>query len=557
MLTALSIRNFALIDELDLEFDRGLSVFTGETGAGKSILIDALQLALGERASATTVRQRRCEISAEFDLADRADLGRWLAERDLDADGELLLRRVVTAEGRSRAYINGAPVPVQKLRRLGSMLVEVHGQHEHQALVRPAEQLRLLDAYLARPEELAALGAVFEAWKTAGAKLEGLRARAGLDPAELDLLRYQVEELERCAVPADELERLNDEQRRLAGMGDLIAAVGESLELTEGEDDPDNGACARIAAAIRRLESAARLDPKLAEPLELLQAAQIQAQEAAAALNRYRQGLELDPQRLSQVEEQLADIYRLARKHRVEPQELTGQLATLGERLTDALEFEQRDEQYRAELEALETDYRRQAAALSRARQTGGARLSKEVTGLMDQLGMRGGRFEVTLAHDPDGVPRRSGLDEIGFKVTANPGTAPAPLGQIASGGELSRICLALKVTLSEVDRPVTMIFDEVDAGVGGATAQIVGEKLRAVAAATQVFCVTHLPQVAACAQAHFRVEKKKSKGETTTGATRLDDGERVAELARMLGGVKITEQTRAHAAEMLRGAAG
>ncbi len=556
MLTALSIRNFALIERLELEFEPGLSVFTGETGAGKSILFDALQLALGGRASAATVRDQRCEVSAEFDLSRRPDLTQWLAAEELDLDEDLLLRRVLKAEGRSRAFINGVPVPAQKLRQLGDLLVEIHGQHEHQALTRRAEQLRLLDAYLNRPAEVAALAGLFEQWKAAQARLEALRAQAALSPAELDLLRYQIDELERHAVDAAELDGINDEQRRLAGMGDLIAAASEALASIEGESD-DDGAGARLTAAVQRLERAARVDSSLGEPLELLQSALIQTQEAGIALNRYHQSQELDPERLALVEEQLAEIHQLARKHRVAPEDLKQQLAALETRLADAVEFEAREQGLNEEVGRLERKYRKLAGALSEARRSAAAALAAEVTTMMAQLGMQGGRFEIDVDHDPQRPFRRAGLDEIAYRVAVNPGTDLAPLGQVASGGELSRICLAIKVSLSEADRPVSMIFDEVDAGVGGATAQIVGQKLRAVATATQVFCVTHLPQVAACAHTHFKVEKKQRKGATTTSATRLSDAERVAEVARMLGGLKITDQTRAHAEEMLRGAAG
>ncbi len=551
MFTTLSIRDFAVIDQLELEFSPGLTVFTGETGAGKSILFDALQLALGERATSAAVRSGcdRAEVTAEFHLENNPAIQQWLVEQDLDDGQTLLLRRVVTSQGRSRAYVNGTLVPVQTMKELGQKLVEIHGQHEHQTLTRSREQMRLLDVYAGLQDDLAALQRQFEAWKSANAELEALRAQAALSPAELDLIRYQVEELQAAAVSAEQLQELHDEHRRLAHSGDLIQATDQAATIL---DQGDASACDQIARAAGEISSQVKLEPALAEPLELMESALIQAREAAAALARVRAGMDTDPQRLEALDQQLSELHQLARKHRVEAEDLAQKLESLRERLNRAEQADSVERDLSDAVARHEKDYRSLAAKISKKRQRAATRLAEDVTRRIRQLGMERGEFLVRIEHDPNHPPRVIGLDEVLFLVSANPGSPPAPVARVASGGELSRIALGLKVSLSEAEKPPSMIFDEVDAGVGGATAQTVGERLREVAQGSQVFCITHLPQVAACGHQHFQVSKEQDEQSTRTRVQQLPEMSRVEELARMLGGRKVTDQSLAHAREML-----
>jgi DNA repair protein RecN (Recombination protein N) len=551
VLSGVSVRNFAIIDEVSLELGAGLTVLTGETGAGKSILVDALGLVLGDRADAAAVRHgaERAEISASFDLARLPEVARWLTEQALDADGECVLRRVISAEGRSRAWINGAPATLQTLRDLGERLVEIHGQHEHQSLARPAAQRELLDARLADAQLPAAVTGAWQAWRTAveeRARLEGV----GRDRAHrLDLLRYQLRELESFAPVAGEAEALEAEFSRLANAGRLAEGAGGALELVyEGDAGAAQEAVARAAELLAGL---AGYDARLEAPHRLLAEAEIQLSEAAAELRRYLGGLEMDPVRLDAVQARLEGMKTLAQKHQVGADALPTRLAALSVEIDELEQSEILLGRSVEKVAAAEAAYREVAAKLGRARGVAAQKLSAEVTALMHQLGMPGGRFVAAVEHHAEAPCAVNGLDAVEFCVSANPGQPPAPIARVASGGELSRISLAIQVAArSEQPTPV-MVFDEVDSGVGGGVAEIVGRRLAEIGARAQVLCVTHLPQVASQARNHLRVVKLTDGETTRTTLKALTEGEKVEELARMLGGVEITGTTRAHATEM------
>jgi DNA repair protein RecN (Recombination protein N) len=551
MLSGVSVRNLAIIDEVSLELGEGMTVLTGETGAGKSILVDALGLALGDRADATAVRHGadRAEITATFDLAQLPGIARWLAEQALDADGECVLRRVIGAEGRSRAWINGAPATLQTLRELGEQLVDIHGQHEHQSLVRPAVQRELLDARLPDPALLAEVRAAWQAWRDAEDERARLEA-AGRDREQrLDLLRYQFRELEAFGPAAGEHAELELEYSRLANAGRLAEGAGGALELVY---ESDRGAAQEaVARAAELLAELAALDPRLEPPRRLLAEAEIQLSEAAAELRRYVGGLEIDPARLDAVQARLEGLKSLARKHQVDPDELPARLASLEAGIEELEQAEIRMGRANARVAEAETSYRQAAGRLAELRAAAAAGFSEHVSGLMHQLGMPGGRFVAAVQHLPDGACAPHGLDSVEFLVSANPGQPPQPIARVASGGELSRISLAIQVA-ARTQRPTpVMIFDEVDSGIGGGVAEIVGRRLSELGERAQVLCVTHLAQVASQAGHHFRVVKLTDGDTTRTTLKSLTEAEKIEELARMLGGVEITATTRAHAREM------
>ncbi len=557
MLTSVSVRNFAIIDQVSLELGAGMTVLTGETGAGKSILVDALGLVLGDRADAAAVRHgaERAEITATFDLADLPEAAAWLGENELDADDECVLRRVVGAEGRSRAWINGAPATLQTLRELGEMLVDIHGQHEHQSLGRAAVQRGLLDARLPDADLATAVRDAWQRWRDAREERDRLRGAARDREQRLDLLRYQFRELEAFAPEAGEAARLETEYSQLANSGRLAEGAGGALELVyEGESGSAQGAVSRAADM---LEALLRLDPRLEGPQRLLAEAEIQLSEAAAELRSYLGDLEMDPARLDVVQERLEGLKSLAHKHQVDPDELPARRSALEQEIEELEQAEVRLGRADAQVAAAEKSYRQAAGVLSKARSAAAGKFSEQVTALMQQLGMPGGRFLVAVEHDPDGACQPQGLDEIEFRVTANPGQPPAPVARVASGGELSRISLAIQVA-AKTARPIpVMVFDEVDSGVGGGVAEIVGRRLAELGARAQVLCVTHLPQVASQAQHHLRVAKLTDGETTRTTLKPLTEAEKVEELARMLGGVEITGTTRAHAREMRKRAGG
>jgi DNA repair protein RecN (Recombination protein N) len=552
VLTRLQIKDFAIIDAVELELGPGLTALTGETGAGKSILVDALMLALGARAGADVIREgaERADISASFELAGNAQALAWLEAQSVSHDGEVMLRRVVGADGRSRQYINGQPLPAQAVRELGELLVEIHGQQEFLALLKREEQLGLLDEFGQHTELLAPVAAAARHWRESREQLAELASRSQERAARLDLVGYQVEELKALALMPGELEAAIAESSRLAHRGRLSEAAGLALNLSYGAEQADAHALASRAAAALKAVSA--LDARLEAPLNLLSEAVIGLKEAGRELERYLESLDADPARQEQLARRLAAIEELARKHRVSPGELDDTLARLESELASLTAEGESAESLEARIASYLAEYTTAAGALSRARQLAAKRLAKIVTERMRVLGMPGGQFAVAL-EPRERDPHPDGAEAVEFQVAANPGQNLRPVARVASGGELSRISLALQVAASGKRRAMgCRVFDEVDAGVGGAVAEMVGRELHALAARSQVLCVTHLPQVASQADHHVRVTKKSDGRRSRTLLDALSQPERVEELARMLAGVAVTDTARKHARAML-----
>jgi DNA repair protein RecN (Recombination protein N) len=554
MLTHLQIRDFAIVEAVELELRRGFTVLTGETGAGKSILVDALLLAVGGRADSGAVRHgaERAEVTAAFAIGDNIAVLKWLEEQQLAHEGEVLLRRSVGADGRSRAYVNGQAMPVQALRTLGELLVDVHGQLEFQSLARRAYQRELLDDSGGLAAERDAMSVAFRRWRELELEREAFERRGRDRETRLDLLQHYVAELEALDPQADEPRQLGEERRRMAALGRLAEGTAQAESLLAGEAGDVAAAIGRAHGLIRQL---ATLDPALADTERLLDEASIACREAVAGLRRYAAGLEADPARQEWVESRLAALESAARKHRRDVaqlpelhRELAAELATLRSVAVDLAELERRLAAARAE--------RDQAAQrLGAARRRAAKTLDGGVTEQMQGLGMPGGVFATRIEPRPAGEIGEHGADEIEFLVSANPGQPPRPLAKVASGGELSRISLALQVATLNATHLPCLVFDEVDAGVGGAVAEMVGRQLHALATSGQVLCVTHLPQVASQADYQVRVRKQTVAGRTRTTLEALERDERVEELARMLGGAAITARTREHAREMLEAA--
>ena len=552
MLTSIQVRNFAIIDEIEIEFDSGMTVLTGETGAGKSILVDAMGLVLGERGGSGLVRTgaKRAEFVAEFNLGDLSEARNWLIEQMLDMDDECNLRRVVSADGRSRAFINGNSVPLQSLKSLGELLLDIHGQHFHQSIARRDVQRGLLDYYGGLIELAVVTRNAYDDWREVSDKLADIRNADSDRASRLDLLRFQVAELEALGLEAGEFDDLLKERARLQNSTRLAEGVSASAAcLYEAEE---GNAHSIVADAVRRLEELAALDSALDTPLSLLQEAGIQISEAADALRRYGEQLDMDPGRYDAVERRLDAITSLARKHRVEPEDIAELQARLAIELDDLEHAEERGEELAEAVDAAADRYRQAAATLSEGRSRAAGKFSRDVSEAMEGLGMPGGVFEVRIEGRPDESPSAVGMDDVEFLISANPGQAPKPLSRVASGGELSRMSLAIQVIASDGSQIPTMVFDEVDSGVGGGVAEMVGVRLKELGSSRQVFCVTHLPQVASLGDNHFRIMKISDGKSTRTGIDKLSDAERVDEIARMLGGVEITQRTRDHAAEML-----
>jgi DNA repair protein RecN (Recombination protein N) len=553
MLTYLHILDFAIIDELELEVRPGLTVLTGETGAGKSILVDALQLIAGGRAGAEVVRHgaQRAEVTATFELAQAPrELCSWLADQSITVEQELSVRRVVTVDGRSRAYLNGQSVTVQQLREAGNILLDIHGQHEFQSLTRSTGQRELLDTYGRHEAAVGEVGIAHRVWlKLLNTALE-LEAKARDRDSRLSLLRYQAQELAALGLAPGEFAQLTEEATRMANRGRLTESVQGALGNLY-EEDAGSGHAA-VSRALHQLKAVAALDPGLASVLPLVDSAAIQIREAARELQHYLDSQEFDPARQDQVQRRLAAIEDLARKNRVTPEQLHERAAELATELAQLESAESDLATVRGELAAALERYREQARLLSARRATAGRALAKTVTSHMQLLGMTGGRFQIDVTPLESTEPQPHGVDQIEFRVTANPGQPLRALSKVASGGELARLSLAVQVACAARESRC-MVFDEVDSGIGGAIAEIVGRELRTLADQAQVLCVTHLPQVASQGHHHLRVNKLSDGKTTRTSLTDLSPDERVEELARMLGGIDITTKAREHAQEMLR----
>jgi len=559
MLRHLSIRDFAIIDTLELEFGAGFTVLTGETGAGKSILIDALGLLLGDRADSAMVRAgaAQAELSAEFSVAAAGSVGAWLEQHSLsdsDSPDTVLLRRLVSAEGRTRAFVNGSPVPVGSLRELGEFLIEIHGQHEHQKLVRSDAQRALLDDYGRLHEQTRAVSEAAMTHARLERELAAALDQGRQDPARAGYLRHQLDELEALDLKEDEIAQLDAEHRTLSHAGELLQDGAQACDALNGGEDTLSD---RLATITGLLEAHAEQLPAFAEAAEMLAAAGIQIDEAASNLRRALDRLELDPARLSAVESRLEIIQDLARKHHVRPAELPALRERLALELAAVENAAGEVGRIDAERAATEKRYRKLADILTLARLKAAKSLSAAITEIARDLGMSQARFVIDISGRGNSRPAVHGDDEIRFDFSANPGQPPRPLAKIASGGELSRISLAVQVAASEIESAPTMIFDEVDSGVGGATAEIVGARLKALGARHQVLCVTHLPQVAAQGRGHFAIRKEVDGRQTYTRVSALDEAARVQELARMLGGREITDPVLANARELLARAAG
>ena len=555
MLLNLQVRDFAIIDRIDIEFEAGMTVLTGETGAGKSILVDALGLVLGERGSAQLVRDgaKRAEFAAEFDVSGVAPAIAWLEEQSLDQDDECLLRRVINSEGRSRAFINGNSVPLSQLKSLGELLLDIHGQHFHQSLGRRSVQRDLLDFFGGLLEKRATTELSFATWKSVADRLQQLTEAETDRASRLDLLSFQLQELDSLALGPDELDELRSERQKLQNSGRLAEGVSSAMQ-SLFENDAGN-ANSLVADALRAVESLLDYDESLAPVLELLNSAGIQVTEAADSLRRYNDSIDMDPRRRDWVEERLDSIQSIARKHRVAPEDLHAQAERLRQEHDLLSHAEERGRELERQAEATKVEFLKRAKALSNGRRKASRSFAAAVTEAMKSLGMPGGVFEVSLTKLDESAARSWGLDEIDFLISANPGQPTQPLARIASGGELSRMSLAIQVIASDGSAIPTMVFDEIDSGVGGGVAEMVGRRLQELGASRQVLCVTHLPQVASLADRHFRISKVSDGKSTRTRLHVLDKDERVEELARMLGGVEITRKTLEHAAEMLAGA--
>lgn len=547
MLRTLHIRDFVIVEQTEIHFGPGFTVFSGETGAGKSILIDALALALGERGDVSVLREgaARADITAVFDTPPA--LRAWLAEREIDADDELALRRVIDAQGRSRAYINGTPATVAQLRELGDSLVDIHGQHAHQSLMRPEAQRDLLDAHGGHGELRQGVAQAWKQWRALARQLELAEKDAAGLAAERERLQWQVDELDRLGLAPDEWDALQSEHTRLSHSQSLLDGATQILDALDGEGD---SAHHRLTVANQRIQQMLRHDTGLQGIYDELESARIAISEAVSDLNNYVSRVDLDPRRLADVEARLSAVFETARKFRTEPEALCALRDSLHAELS-ALQAAADIDALRAQAQAAQAQYNAAAAKLTTARRKVAKDLGKQVTQAMQTLAMQGGKFEPTLAA---AAPSAHGNEHVEFLVAGHAGTTPRPLAKVASGGELSRISLALSVIASRAARVPTLIFDEVDSGVGGAVAEAVGKLLRELGERHQVLCVTHLPQVAACGNNQFLVSKTESRGTTRSRIEELDDGARVEEIARMLGGIKLTATTREHAREMLAG---
>ncbi|HEB93773.1 MAG TPA: DNA repair protein RecN [Gammaproteobacteria bacterium] len=550
MLRNIHIRHLAVVDELNLDLQPGMTVLTGETGAGKSILIDALSLALGDRADSGVIRagQARAEISADFDLDGLTAINDWLNEQELDDDGQCLIRRTISRDAPSRGYINGRLVPMQSLRELGEMLVDIHGQHAHQSLLRRDAQRQALDAYAGHQKLIDGVAGQYRQWHSLRERLDELTTNRSQREDRLELLRYQVQELQELALKEDELTALEEEHDRLANLNQLREGSQQVLQLLiENEDNALADTLERAASDLERLQS---FDARLGNIMQTVRDAAIQTSEAGHELRDYLEGLSLDPERLREIDQRLGLIHDLSRKHQVSVAELPALQQQLEDELATLEDADVALDATARELAATETAYRIAANKLQASRRRAAKKLAKAVSDNMHQLGMKEGCFEIALETREHYAAY--GLERVEFLVSANPGQPPQPLAKIASGGELARISLAIQVITVGTGSIPTLIFDEVDVGIGGGIAEIVGRLLRNLGHERQVLCVTHQPQVASLAHQHLQVHKQSNKKTTITDVSPLTAEARVDEIARMLGGLEITEQTLSHAREMI-----
>ncbi|QZN91723.1 DNA repair protein RecN [Idiomarina abyssalis] len=552
MLSQLTVRNFAVVKSLDIEFHNGMTAITGETGAGKSIALDALSLCLGSRADANWVRpgQEKAEISAVFTLAADSPAYQWLISNEFDTDEDCVLRRVIQRDGRSKAWINGTPVPLSQQKSLAPLLVNIHGQHEHQLLLKEDHQLSLLDSYARHQHLLDKVQEDYRNWASVEKQYQHYQQQKEELEAQRQLLEYQVNELNEFALTDGEFEELDQKHKRLSNSKVLLEAGVFALNaLYEGEH---NNAAGLVQSASQRLEEAAEMDTALTPINQLLQQAKVHIEEAALELRQYQDDLELDPGELQVVEERLSTAINLAKKHQIPGAELSQQHKKLIAELNSLEQAGEHAEQLDEERQQARKTYRDSAQKLSNSREQAAKELSQKISQSMHELNMPHGRFVIQVEHDASARATRLGTDQVDFLVTTNPGQPIQSLNKVASGGELSRISLAIQVMTATQKTVPTMMFDEVDVGVSGPTAAIVGSMLQKLGKTSQVICVTHLPQVAAKAHHQLQVSKTTDGAETETAVTALSNEQRVIELARLLGGDKVTDMAKANAKELL-----
>ena len=553
MLQQLTINNFAIVDQLEIELESGMTVLTGETGAGKSIMLDALGLTLGDRADRDVIRggAERADITACFTLPDNPEVTHWLKQNDFDTDDNgCILRRVVSKDGRSRAYINGQPTTLVNLRDLGEMLVDIHSQHEHQSLLKISTHQRLLDDYCGLQNEALEVRTLATKWRQLDAELEQIKKRAEESNAQYQLLSYQVNELEELDLGEGQLKKLEDEHKKLSHGESSLQVNQEVLELcSENEEFNLEQALNKTVSLLQGIPYASK---HTEEAVTLFNTALIQVEEASTTLKQAIDQFELNPQRLEEIDEKLGLIHELARKHHVPASDLPELFLKLSDELSGLSEADVQIELMQEELEKLLFLYQKTAAKLSKARGKGAIKLAEEINSQLGGLGMESASFSVALEQYNDTTPRTAGLEGIEFLVSTNPGQPPRPLVKVASGGELSRISLAIQVVTAQTSSIPSLIFDEVDVGIGGGVAKSVGELLRQLGNKGQVLCVTHQPQVASQGHHHLYVSKSSDKDSTATQLNVLDKHERIEEIARMLGGEKVSDKSRAHAKELL-----
>jgi len=559
MLNNLHIRNFAIVPTLDLELCEGFTAITGETGAGKSILVDALGLLLGDRSDAAWVRPgaERADLTAEFSVENNDEALEWLDEFELSAADSCLLRRTINSNGRSRAFINGSPVTVTQMQSLGSLLVEIHGQNEHVRLTKTAEQFRLLDNSGNYANEISKVKTSFTQWQRINEELNALDLESSVSASDLEFLKFQLAELQQHDISADSVTTLQTDHDRLAAGGALLEALTSGIELLEPESITNiAGINSDINTTLGLLQEFIPLDSDISEACQMLQEASVNCHEAINSLRSARDRVDINPSRFEDVANTLSQLHDLARKHRVRMDGLEDVMERLSARIDRAGNSEQRRSVLEAELEIHLGRYRKATKSLHLKRRQHASELSKRVMELMAELGMAGGKFELAVSLNPQAMPSPRGDDSLQINISANAGLPPGPLNKIASGGELSRISLAIKVASGSANEFVTQIFDEVDAGIGGETANAVGLLLKRLSenrlsGSGQALCVTHLAQVAVCASQQIQVQKASGNGSTSVDAILLGHESRVDEIARMLSG-KISQQSRAHARELL-----
>jgi len=550
MLNQLSICDFAIVEHLDLELNQGMTVVSGETGAGKSIMLDALGLALGNRAESGAVRQgaEKADITASFNIDSIPEASEWLSENDLDNDGECILRRVITKEGRSRCYINGRPSPASLVKNLGELLIAIHGQHEHQRLLKKDHHRTLLDNFAGQTKLVSQVHNSYQQWHKLDSELKRLSEQSAEQTARVQLLSYQIEELDQLSLAEGELKQLENEQKTLANAESILSTGHQLINIAS---DGDNSNCVQqLNHCLQLLSDIQSESPSVRQASEMINSALIQVEEASTEIRHYMDRVTIDPSRQQDVEERLSTIYEIARKHRINPDELCAFHQALNDELAGLSRSDEELEQLAEDVEKAKAEFLAYAQKLSAKRAAAAKKLSQLVDQQLHSLGMPSAKISVALtALDK---PNQNGLEEVEFLIITNAGQPPKPLGKIASGGELSRISLAIQVITAQTSTTSTLIFDEVDVGIGGAIAEVVGRLLRQLGEKAQILCVTHQPQVASQGHQHLFVSKQTHKKTTHTQINKLSQENRIQEVARMLGGIDITERSIEHAKEML-----